>query len=154
MKKLLSSLFGFLAAYVGLALASWGEFGPQDTLTAKSDVDMTALQYHHVRLTGAGPTMNIASNNAGSSAVGLAAGVLQTNPASQQAGTIAYGGLSKVVAGAATTVNGLMTFNSSGRAIDAVSGSVVTGRFLEAAAADGEKVTALLFPPTRWGSVA
>lgn len=126
------------------------ESGEQYTLTAKADADLSAAQHHIVRLTGA-LTTNIASHATNSAM----AGVLQNKPAAANRGaTIAYDGLSKVVAGGSVTVNAWLTCNGSGRATAAGSGDMVCGRALEAAGADGEKITALLYKPFRLSGAA
>lgn len=155
-------LFILTSLFVGKLQALWAEYGEQDCFTARAAVDLSSHKYLVMRLVGAPsglgaggvPTCNIASHNLGSSAAGLAAGVLQTTANSGQAATIARSGWSKVKVGAATTANALATHDSSGFAIDAVSGSVVIGRFAEAGGAAGEIVGINLFPPVRWGSVA
>lgn len=129
------------------------EFGEQSTYTGLvAAADLSAYQYRAVRLSAA-KNVNVASNNLGSSAVGAACGVLQNKPQSGEAATVAHTGLSKAVAGATVTVNALATHDGSGYIIDAVSGSMVIGRILEAGAAQ-EVVTVQLQPPIRWGSVA
>ena len=146
MKRILDYFIGLLACFA--------EFGEQQTIPGfTAAVDLSAKQYHIVRPAGT-LTCDIASHALGSSAVGAPLGVLQTDPRTGEAATIAFAGLSKVVTGAAVTVNALVSTNGSGRAIDAVSGSVVIGRAIEATSNDGEVATVLLFPPVRWGSVA
>lgn len=131
------------------------EFGPLQTIPGLvAAVDLSAYQYRVMRLSAA-KTVNVASNNLGSSAVGLAVGVLLNKPAAAgRAATVANEGTCKVVAGAAVTVDGPITHDGSGYAINAVSGSIVIGRALEAAGAAGEIFTAQLQPPVRWGDVS
>ena len=81
-------------------------------------------------------------------------GVMQNNPGRGEAMTIAYAGPSKVVAGGALTVNALITSNASGRAAAVTSGDLVAGRVLEAAGADGDVISCLLFHPVRWSGAA
>ena len=130
------------------------EFGPQEIIPGLSAAaDLSAYQYRVVRLSAA-KAVNVASNNLGTSAVGLAAGILQNKPsAAGRAASVAVSGLSKAVAGATVTVNALVTHDGSGYVIDAVSGSTVIGRALEAAAAQ-ETFSVMLQPPVKWGSVA
>jgi hypothetical protein len=75
------------------------------------------------------------------------AGVVQNDPNSGDALTVAYEGVTKIKAGAAITANALITTNASGRAAAVASGASTTviGRALEAASADGDEITALLF---------
>mgnify|MGYP001595234882 CR=1 FL=1 len=146
-----------ISAYARAMLASFAEFGAQDTipgLTAAADLSAAGKQYIAVRMAGAN-TVNIASEVGGVSGVNkMGVGVLQNLPKSGETATVAYHGLSKVRGGGAVTGNALITYNSSGMFIDAVSGDVVMGRALETATTAGEIVTALLFPPVRWSSVA
>jgi hypothetical protein len=155
MKKLFNILTLALTAAVA-RVACYAESGAGDDFTARAATDMTNLQYRVMRLAAAGnpPTCNIASHNLGSSAAGAVAGVLQNNPSSGQAATLRRSGLSKAVAGAAVTANAFVTHDGSGYVIDAVSGSMVIGRALEAAANAGERLTVMLQPAVRWGSVA
>lgn len=122
------------------------EFGRQETLTGvQAAADLSGKQYHFVRLSAANQ-VNQASEAANSGLVG----VLQNKPRSGEFATVAYAGLSKVVAGDAITVGDIITTNSSGRAVTVASGQMAAGRALEAAGANGDVITALLFPPVRW----
>lgn len=154
---MIKKIVGILAvALVGFAekfQAAKADFGSFDAITLRASGDLTGMQYRVVRGDGAGLT-NVCSQTAVTSlGPQIAMGVLQTNPKSGGAASVAYNGLSKVVVGAAVTANGLATHNSSGQAIDAVSGAVVIGRFLDAPANAGELASILLFPPTRWGQI-
>lgn len=130
------------------------EYANQQTVPGLSAAaDLSAYQYRVVRLSGAN-TVNVASNNLAASTAGLALGVLQNKPAAAgRAATVANYGLSKAVAGASVTVNAPITHDASGYVIDAVSGSTVIGRALEAGAAQ-ETITVMLQPAVKWGSVA
>ncbi len=125
------------------------EFGPQVALAVEAAADLSAKQYGVMRLSGA-DLCNQASEAINSGVVG----VLQNKPQSGEYATIAYSGKSKVVAGGALTVNDIITSNSSGKAAKVASGQMAFGRVLEAAGADGDVVTALLFPPIRWAGAA
>jgi len=81
-------------------------------------------------------------------------GVLQNAPARDEAMSIAYSGVSKVVASGVVAAHRIITTNASGRAAAVTSGQMACGRLLEASGADGDVVTALLFHPVRWGEVA
>jgi hypothetical protein len=73
------------------------EFGPlQDIIPGLvAAADLSNYQYRVVRLSAA-KNVNVASNNLGSSAVGLAIGVLQNKPAAAgRAATVAQAGLCK-----------------------------------------------------------
>lgn len=119
------------------------------SIARTADADLSGKQYHIVRLT-AGKGTNLASL-ATTSAIG---GVLQTVSSSGDRAAVGYSGVSKVVAGAALTENDVFTCNGSGRAVVVTSGQMAVGRALGAAGADGEVVTALIFPPFRWSGAA
>jgi hypothetical protein len=121
------------------------EFGVQEALTLQAAADLSAVQYHIVRLSAA-QSCNVASDSTNSGILG----VLQTKPKTGEFATVGYLGKSKVVAGAAITVGAIITNNSSGRAAAVASGGMAFGRALEAAAADGDIITCVLFPPVRW----
>ena len=125
------------------------EFGKVETLTLEAAADLDTKQYHIVRASGAN-LCNQASEAVNSGVVG----VLQNKPKSGEFATIGYAGKAKVVAGGALTVNALITTNSSGRAAAVASGQMAIGRVLDTAGADGDVVTALLFPPVRWAGAA
>lgn len=118
------------------------EFGRQETLTLKAAADLSGKQYHFMRYI-AGQTMNQASQ----AAHALNIGVLQTKPKSDENGTVAYAGLSKVVAGGSVTDGVLITTNGSGRATAVASGGLVLGRALQGATGDGQVITVLLQQP-------
>src|SRR3989304_906499 len=103
-------------------------FGELETLTVATAADLSAFQYNVVRGAGAG-LCNVASNAADSDMIG----VLQNKPESGKAASIAFAGLSKVVAGAAITAWDNLTVNGSGRAITVTSGSMCLGQAVEAA---------------------
>lgn len=110
---------------------------------------LAALQYHIVRFSGARQVnLAIAPLSSG------IAGVLQNKPGLGEFASVAYGGVSKVIAGGAITANDLIMTSTSGRAIVVTSGTapanIVIGRALEAAGADGDIIKAFLFPPVRW----
>ena len=154
MKHLIYTVLSLLGAFSVRAHACWAEFGEQQTIPGfKAGNDMSALQYRAVRPSAAGVTMMCSETAVTSLGAQQYIGVLQNKPKTDEAATVAFAGLSKAVAGAATTANMLATHNASGQLINAVSGAVVVGRFLEAAGAAGDVVTVLLFPPTRWGAI-
>jgi hypothetical protein len=127
------------------------EFYGLFTLTGvRAAANLTAHQYTLVRLSAAGRV-----NQASDSANVALLGVLQNKPTTDQHATVADFGVSKIVAGAATTVGAYVTTNSSGRGIDATSGTMIIGRWLEAAAADGDIVSARIHPAIPYkGAVA
>ena len=121
------------------------EYGDQISYTMLAAADLSGVQYHIMRDTASARQTNIASEAVNVGAIG----VLQNKPAAaNRAATIAYAGTSKIVTGAAVTMGDLLTTNSSGRAITAgASGEMVVGRALQTSGADGEVVTAVLYPP-------
>lgn len=126
------------------------EFGPLETITGLSAAaDLTGKQYHLVRLSAAW-TVNQASEALHASLIG----VLQNKPKSGEGATVADGGTSKVVAGAAITAGAYLTTDSSGRAITVVSNATVFGTALTAAGATGDVITARLMKPVRWAGAA
>lgn len=152
--KLILVILAELVAFSERLLVAWADSGPQDVWpAARAATDFTNLKYRVVRFAAAGTT-NLASNNLSSDAFELAAGVIQNNPASGQAATIAFYGRSKAWAGAAVAARELITHDASGKVIECVSGATAIGRALETAAATDDIISVQLFPPVRWGSVA
>lgn len=115
--------------------------GRLETITGlTAAADLSGKQYHIVRGSAAN-AVNQASNAAATSVLG----VLQNKPKITEAAAVGFLGVSKIVAGAAVTAMDLISTNASGRAITCVSGAVYIGRALEAAGADGDVITAVLF---------
>lgn len=99
--------------------------------------DLSAVQFKFVKMS----TTQVTTCGDGQDAVG----VLQNKPAAAgRAAQVCINGVTKVVAGAVTTAGGYGASDSSGRAVDAVSGDYILGRFLEAAAVAGDVVSFLL----------
>lgn len=122
------------------------EFTSLNTFTLAAAADLSNQQYHLVRKTTAGTCnfSSLATDNA-------ASGILQTKPtAAGNHCTVADGGTSKVVAGAAITLGKHITCNGSGRAITVTSGSMAYGRAESAAGADGDIISVRLYVPVRW----
>lgn len=110
-------------------------------ITRIAGADLSAAQYRFVE-PGAGGT--VTRVNAAGEAV---LGVLQNNPGSGQAATVALtGSRTKLVAGAALSENDDITTDNQGRAITAASGHRPHGIALEAAAAAGDIISVLLVP--------
>lgn len=125
--------------------------------TGAADSDLSECLYHIVALTGGeglyghAPEIGALYDSADSRMVG----VLQNVPTEAgRAATIACMGISKIVAGAAIAPGAVLTCNSSARAVTVDSGDMACARALYAAAADGEIIEAVLFPPIRWSSIA
>lgn len=97
-----------------------------------ASADLSAKQFYFVDIGASGAAV-IGTE-------GIAAdGVLQNKPAAAgRAATIASGGVSKVVAGAAITKGAHVMSSSAGKAITATSGKTILGTALEAAGADGD----------------
>lgn len=121
----------------------------RDTFTSQAAADLSAKQYHLVRLSAAGQVniSSLATTSAG-------CGVLVNKPTSGQFASVRYGGIDYVVYGAATSANAWITCNGSGRAIAAGSGDMVYGRAIAAASQDGDTIKTLLFPPFRLSGAA
>ena len=152
--RLIPAALAALAAFSERGLACRAEFSEQvciPGLTAAASLNHH--QFGVVRMAAA-TTVNIASEVNVSGALKTAFGVLQNKPYVNEAAQVCVFGMSKVFAGGTITAGAPISYDSSGHVIDALSGDVVIGRALEAAATAGEKVTALIFPPVRWGSVA
>lgn len=113
--------------------------------------DLSAAQYHIMRIANGVDRVNIASEDVHNSMIG----VLQNKPAAAGRGAaIGHSGEGKVVAGAAISSAGIFfTTNGSGRAIAATSGDMIAGRVLETATADGDVIRALYMTPFRLGPV-
>ena len=76
---------------------------------------------------------------------GVVDGVLQDKPtAAGHAATVAFSGVSKVVASAAITQGALISSTATGKAVTATTGEAVKGRALESAGADGDLIAVLL----------
>lgn len=157
MKAIFKFLTAALAVFVTHAEGSLGcraEFGDQVTVPGfTAATSLNNHQYGVVRISAAS-RVNIASEVGVSGALTMAIGVLQNKPYVDEPAQVCVMGLSKVFGGGTITAGAPITYDSSGHVIDAVSGSIVIGRALQTAATAGERVTALIFPPVRWGSVA
>ncbi len=159
MKSILQSIILMVTGYVTSALAAWAEFGNQvmiPGLSAAADLSGASggeKQYIVVRMAAA-TTVNICSEVLVAGALKSPLGVLQNKPKSGEAASVAVMGLSKIRGGGTVTAGAFIAHNSSGMVVDAVSGDVVCGRALETATAANEIVTAFIFPPVKWGSVA
>jgi hypothetical protein len=148
-------IVALLAAFGERTLAARAEFGEQLSIPGfAAAADLSTYQYVAVRASAAN-AVNLCSEVAGvSGPTKMPIGILQNKPRSGEAAIVSVLGLTKWVAGGTATVNALVTHNSSGRCVDAVSGDIVMGRALEGTAVDGAVITVLLLPPVRWASVA
>jgi hypothetical protein len=108
------------------------------TISLEAGADLTSSQYRFVKLSSG----KAALCGDGEDAIG----VLQNDPNSGQEAAVALSGITKVVAGGMCTQDGYGASDSSGRAVDAVTGDFTLCRFLEAATTAGEIVSAVLLP--------
>ena len=124
------------------------EYNILDSFTMRADGDLSQFQNHIIRVSGL-RTVGLATDPADPTIIG----VLHGAPGGAgRATSVAYIGLSKLVAGAAIDQGKMLTTNASGRAIAITSGtaSVCIGRAIEAAEGDGNIISCLLTPPTLW----
>ena len=101
--------------------------------------DLSAKQFYCVKLTAA-RAVNL------SGAGDASYGILQNKPISGEVCDVALFGISKAVAGAATTAGGPLMIDSSGRVIDKTSTNTVVAMGLEAATATGQIITVKIVP--------
>ena len=152
-KRFFQLLLTVLAGYAQKVLGAQAEGGPQNMVpgfsTTSDYSSLSTTRYIFVQANGARTAMQ--AINPTSTAL---LGVMQNNPKVGEAMSIACFGPSKVVAGGALSVNAFITTNTSGRAAAVTSGDMVAGRVLEAAGADGDVVSAMLFHPVRWSGAA
>lgn len=155
MKKLILSALALLFCFTQRAHATWAEFGAQETWPAfRIATDGSALKYRVMRLSAAG-VVNVASNAVSADAFEMPIGILQNNPSSGRAATVAYEGMSKAYCGATVNPGELVTTDGSGMVIEAVSGNIVIGKSIDTVAIPvNNYVTVQLMPPYRAGSVA
>lgn len=103
-----------------------------DCRTFEAGADLSAKQYHFMKLNASGQVVSCDAQGE------EAKGVLQNDPdAAGKASTVAVGGITKMTAGAAITLNDAITTGADGRAETAATGDVVVGYAREAASADG-----------------
>lgn len=118
-----------------------------DVLTRLAGADLsTTGQYRFVEQSSAG-TVTVC-NGAGENALG----VLQNNPASGQAATIAVGGITKVLAGATVAIGEQLATTSAGKAAPATGGQVILGEAMSGGG-DGVLISMLWRPMAYSGSI-
>lgn len=119
-----------------------------DYETHTAAADLSANIYNAVAFVALG-RVAVASGNLGHTY----AGILANAPAAAgRAASVVTQGRFKAVAGAAVASIGVpLTYNTSGRVIVAASASVVIGKALEAASADGDIISVDLNKPWRLG---
>jgi len=123
-----------------------GEFGRTDSITLEASSDLRLHQYNIVHY--ASPRNCDVRSHGQTLALGPV-GILDNKPNANQAASVVVSGLGRVRAGAAVTAGRTFTSNASGRAVHPTSGDLVIGRAMEAAAADGDLISALIFPAVR-----
>ena len=103
-----------------------------------ASADLSTHQFKFMTLSSTGAALN-------TTAGGMCDGVLQNKPnALGVAASVAFSGVSKVVAGAAVAKGARVMSNATGKAITGVATNIGVGRALEAAAADGDLIAVLL----------
>lgn len=118
-----------------------------DVLTRLAGADLsTTGQYRFVEQSSAG-TITVC-NAAGENALG----VLQNNPASGQAATLAIGGVTKVIAGATIAIGDQIATTATGAAAVATNGQVILGEALSGGAS-GAIISMLWRPMAYSGSI-
>lgn len=152
--KLIHTFLAAFALFAEKLLAARAEYGDQVTVPGfTAAADLSAHQYGVVRFAAA-TTVNICSEVLASAATKAPIGVLQNKPTAGLAAQVAVFGLTKIRVGGTVTAGAPISYNSSGHVVDAVSGDMVIGRAMQAAATVNTFALALIFPPVRWGSVA
>lgn len=150
MKKILTVAIGFLAS-LALRQSCAAEFQDQFEMVRTAAADLSAKQYVIV----AGNATALQMVQATDPTSSLILGVLQTIPKSGEVGVVGYLGMTKVqVGGGVVAADTIITTNTSGRAVAVASGQMACGRLIEAAAAEGDLCTAILFHPVRWTGLA
>jgi hypothetical protein len=89
------------------------------TVTLPAAADLSSSQFLAVKVNSSGQAA-VASTGE------FCAGILQNKPGSGQAATVAYGGISKVVAGGNVTAGMTLAANSSGKLVNAAEAVVNT----------------------------
>lgn len=111
---------------------------PGFTFTLPSSADYDTVQFRFV-------TVNSSSKAVQATAAGMAIGVQQNKPKTNEAMTIMVSGISKVTAGEAIAAGDLISVGSAGKAgVAGTTAEDVVGIALTAAGADGEVCTVLL----------
>lgn len=115
--------------------------GPQVRQSFQAAGDLRTNQYRFIKSNGTKDQVVIAA-----AITDAIIGVVQNNPNTDQEATVCLEGDTKVVAGAAITVNAVLGTDAQGRAVPVVIGVDETqfalGRALSAAGAAGEIITA------------
>lgn len=110
------------------------------TVSLVANADLSAKQYHLVKLANASGVAQVAICGDGEDA----AGVLQDNPTSGKVGAVAVAGITQVKCGAALTAGARFASDANGKAVPVATGDTSLGFVLESATADGDIVPALI----------
>lgn len=103
-----------------------------------ASADLSSHQFKFMDIGATGAALN-------TSAGAMCDGVLQNKPdALGKAASVAYSGVSKVVAGAAITAGARVMSSAAGKAVTATATNIGLGTALEAATADGDLIAVLL----------
>jgi hypothetical protein len=103
-----------------------------------ASADLSASQFLFMNISSTGAALN-------TTAGAMVDGVLQNKPdALNKPATVAYSGVSKVIAGAAVAKGARVMSNTAGKAITGTATNIGVGRALEAASADGDAIAVLL----------
>lgn len=89
------------------------------TVSVPAAADLTAKQFYAVKVDSTGKA---ALAGAGEFAIGL----LQNKPGSGQAATVAYGGISKALAGGTIAAGATVAVNSDGKLVDATEAKIAS----------------------------
>lgn len=89
------------------------------TITLVAAADLSAKQYCHIKVDSNGKAAVAAAGE-------FAIGILQNNPGAGQAATVAYSGVSKVLAGGTVAAGATVKSDSNGKAADAMEANTNT----------------------------
>ena len=110
-----------------------------DNISRVAGADLSSAQFKFVESNSSG-TVTV-TNAAGEYVLG----VLQNNPTSGNAATVAVGGISKVVLGGNVTINDSIATDNAGKAVAASTGNKIVGIAIKGGAS-GEIGSVLLRP--------
>lgn len=110
-------------------------------LTLPVAADYSASQYRFVKVNSSGQWVRVGDGE-------HADAVLQDDPdsAGDPGAAALAGSVTKIEAGGTVTAGGLIASDSSGRAVDIVSGDYVLGRAVSGATGSGQYITAIFQP--------
>jgi hypothetical protein len=109
------------------------------TFTAVAGADLSAKQFHFVKVSAANQVNTCGDGEAG-------VGVLLNKPKSGEPALVQIGGLSKVVVGAGLTAGARVMSSSAGKALTATTGKNVLAVLTQTGTGDGSIVECVLSP--------